>query len=455
MMKQVFFSKVLFAISAAVLVSSCSKETDLYDEGAKKRDDAEKTKTEYATNFAARYGSYAGKSWDFTKGRRLGTRAAGDGVELNVIEEGFDFAAQGTFVNNNYFLYEAIRKALPDDQYHTGKNVVLVSPGNTFYLYPLTTRSMYTHDLMVKVGDNAPVKLYHKDWTDYSRNWANGMSIGAKTIKMPGLKVDAPVGTRIEIYLANVNGDPKANMGTTNGYAYYTDVPSDVKIDLPEAYQVSKDAVVKYIGFEDEWNGDHDCNDMVMAIVGDPAVPEEVIITNEEYTVETNNSKRYMVEDLGKTDDFDFNDVVVDMCQTFTEKHKVTLVNGVIQSDVIVEKIVSPQKAVIRALGGTLDFILTIGNTSWTKSGAGFDFKTMYNTGEDGQAIDYQKELASFEVTGWIPEQNNISLKVKEPKKGDIDIAFPRVGSAPMIIATNPDRNWMKERESVPKAWFE
>ena len=228
-----------------------------------------------------------------------------------------------------------------------------------------------------------------------------------------------------------------------------------LKIDLPEAYQVSKDAVVKYIGFEDEWNGDHDCNDMVMAIVGDPAVPEEVIITNEEYIVETNNSKRYMVEDLGKTDDFDFNDVVVDMCQTFTEKHKVTLVNGVVQSDVIVEKIVSPQKAVIRALGGTLDFILTIGNTSWTKSGAGFDFKTMYNTGEDGQAIDYQKELASFEVTGWIPEQNNISVKVKEPKKGDIDIAFPRVGSAPMIIATNPDRNWMKERESVPKAWFE
>lgn len=454
-MKKVVFSKVLFAVCAAVLVSSCSKETDLYDSVAKQQLVVDKTKSDYAQKFAARYGSYAGKSWDFTKGRRLGTRAAGDGVETKIIEDGISFGVDyRNIVTKNKELYDAISTALPDKKYHGGKSVVLVCPGNPFYLYPLTTRSLYEHDLMVKVGDNEPVKLYHKDWTRYSMHYVNGMNVGSKTVRMPGLMVDAPLGTRVEIYLANVNNNPNDNMGTTNGYAFYTDVPSNVKIELPEDYQVSKNAVVKYIGFEDEKTGDHDCNDMVMAIVGNPDVPEEVIITDNEYVVTTHNTKRYMVEDLGTTDDFDFNDVVVDVNETTTEKHKVTAVNGVIKSDVIVERGATRQKATVRALGGTLNFMLTIGNTIWTKSGAGFDVKTMYNTGADGQAIDYQKELATFDVTGWIPEQNNISLKVMDTK-GEYEITFPKAGSAPMIIAVDHNRDWMKEGVSAPKSWFE
>lgn len=65
------------------------------------------------------------------------------------------------------------------------------------------------------------------------------------------------------------------------------------------------------VGCEDA-NGagsDHDNNDVVFMIVGYPNVPQ-IVPTTEII------SKRYMCEDLGATDDFDFNDVVIDVKQT-------------------------------------------------------------------------------------------------------------------------------------------
>lgn len=471
-MKNGYIINTLFAICATAAVMTSCKDKDVYDHDAREKE-IENLKKQYAINFESRYGSVAGKSWDFTTGRTLATRGSSDGISLEVIEGGFDFAPQGDWITKNQAIYDAIGTTYSEGDYHRSKPMVLVSPGNAFYIFPLTTRSMYEHDLMVRVGDNKPVKLYHKSWTNYSRQWPNGMYIRDEQVKMPGLRVEAPVGTPIEIYLANVNDDPKDNMGTTNGYACYVDVPADVEVELPAECSVSGDGVLKYLGFEDERDGDHDCNDMVMLIVGDLNVPEEAAINDNTYEVATTLAKRYMVEDLGTTNDFDFNDVVVDVSQDFTEKHKVTVVDDVIDCDVVIESVASEQKAVVRALGGTLDFLLTIGSSTWTKSGAGFNVKTMYNTGVDNMTvdftaleytekgfmaftytpIDYNKELATFEVRGWEPSQNNVSLKVRD-SKGDIDISFPTPGTAPMIIAVDTNKKWMRERESIPKPWF-
>lgn len=102
-------------------------------------------------------------------------------------------------------------------------------------------------------------------------------------------------------------------------------------------------------------------------------------------------------------------------------------------------------------MGGTIDFELNIGSTKWTKSGAGFNTATMYNT---QGAIDYDMVLAEFEVTGWDPVSNNVSIKVNG-KNGEVyTIAFPKAGTAPMIIAVDPSQNWMPERQSVPSSWF-
>ena len=145
--------------------------------------------------------------------------------------------------------------------------------------------------------------------------------------------------------------------------------------------------------------------------------------------------KRYFVEDLGSKDDFDFNDIVFD----------------------VIEETNGSQKCIVRAMGGTLDFTLKIGNTTWTKSvegvAAGYNVKTMYNT---QGTIEYDKVLAEFPVSGWDADANNISVEVKTSVSNDviIKIPFPKKGEVPMIIAFKTVTGWQAERKSLPDDWW-
>lgn len=170
--------------------------------------------------------------------------------------------------------------------------------------------------------------------------------------------------------------------------------------------------------------------------------------------VEPTTVKRYMIEDLGALDDFDFNDIVVDVAAT----NRVNQETG---------EVTTYQKAYLRAMGGTLDFTLTIGNTKWSKSGNNYDPTIAVNAdaGTDNTAL-----IAEFPVEGWDPDANNISVTVKR-KKGDssgdevyISFPFPKAGEVPMIIALlpsqyldtgeTPRRYWMPERVSIPAKYF-
>ena len=115
------------------------------------------------------------------------------------------------------------------------------------------------------------------------------------------------------------------------------------------------------------------------------------------------------------------------------------------------------QKAIIRAMGGTRDFTLTIDNTSWTKSDM-FDKTQMLNTGWGGTEIEENKVLAEFDVTGWKPSENNISISVERQgnSSGFYTIQFPKKGKVPMIVATNIDplTPWQIEKQSIPSDWY-
>lgn len=320
-----------------------------------------------------------------------------------------------------------------------------------------------TFDLKVKVGDQMPVTVFTKDWINFQA--INGMKKDNKvadgsTINMKGIYIEAPVGTPVEVYLDNITDRNQGKSfpkvaGTTNGYAVYVDIPEDIKPIIDDV-ELMDDAIVKYIGIEDVVEGapeasDTDYNDVVLAVVGNPGVPQEKVITEDKYEVKTCRTKRYMVEDFGATDDFDFNDVVVDVESYTVETHKVTSENGVITSDTIISTESDSCKAIIRAMGGTIDFELTVGDTKWVKSENGFDVKTMYNT--QGK-VDYDKVLAEFEVEGWDYDANNIGIKVMGKDGQLFDIKFPKVGEAPMMIAVDPTQKWMGERVSVPRSWF-
>ena len=75
----------------------------------------------------------------------------------------------------------------------------------------------------------------------------------------------------------------------------------------------------------------------------------------------------------------------------------------------------------------------------------------MYNT---QPTIDYDAELAKYEVSGWDYNSNNISFNA-DGKDGRLyTIKFPKTGETPMMIAVDPTQDWMNERVSVPRTWF-
>ena len=469
--------QLVIGIGAVAALASCAKGFDApssYEEIQKES---------YKSSFEKKYGAISpNQKWDFsTYEFRLGTRGV-SAISTEIMEKGIDFGDVSKLklqevkfpknpewdyvkisggVEKNSELFTAISKALPEQKTWAGKPAVLVAPSSSFYIYPIFSGGNLRYDLKVKVGNEDPVTVFQKDYKNFQT--INGMKkdIGG-IVNMKGIKIEAPVGTPVEVYIDNRTrlNDVKLEgvSGTTNGQAVYVNVPDNIIPEL-DGVELKDNAVAKYIGIEDilksdsknAENTDNDYNDVVLAVVGNPDIPQEKIIIKDEYEVKTCRAKRYMIEDLGAVGDFDFNDVVVDVEENVITSHKVTYENGEKKSDEIVSTTTEPTKAVIRAMGGTIDFELIIGETHWTKSGNGFNAGTMYNT---KGTIDYDKVLAEFDVTGWSASANNVSVKVNG-KNGEVySITFPKAGTAPMIIAVDPTQKWMPEQESVPASWF-
>ena len=434
--------KTLVGALAVLSIASCSKN-DVFDAEQAAANEIAQKKSTFENNFVAKYGQVAPtQSWDFsTNQQRLGTRGEGYGYWDNYL--------YNRSINKNQNLLNNVSNKLKDGDHHYDvQKAVLVAPSNSFTIYPISVQGMWTHDLYVKVGNNDPVKVYSKTWTDFSHPYVNGdpltysnANYDKQTYKvetsasMPGLYVEAPIGTPIEIYLANVKEGKTSQptVGTSTGHAIYVDGNGAV----PAGIEVRKDAVIKYVGIEDNTtrSSDLDYNDVVLAIVGNPDVPKEIIIENDKYDVTTSLTKRYMMEDLGDVDDFDFNDVVVDVTETTVAHHTVEIVNGVKTSDNVVEE--KSQKAVVRHLGGIYSFALKVGDTSFDVMGSKETFDT---------DVNIEKE-----VTGWNSALNNVSVTVEVPDKTQGSTMytneFPTTGKFPMMFACDPEVKWAAERQ--------
>ena len=464
-MRKIFLQSVI-ALSAITAFMSCSKDIEAFNASAIFTTGERRLATRGATTISTTI-MENGISW-------------GDVSKIKTVEKSASWNHTNIVIENdnatekNGALLNAMVKALPEGRGQNGKPVVLVAPSSGFWIYPLFSGGVLTYDLKVKVGNQEPVTVFTKDWVNMQT--INGMDrlinkdgnyVKDGVVNMKGIYIEAPVGTAVEVYIENIYNYTKAAgnnykraypspAGTTNGRAIYVDIPENIRPEI-EGVELKEDAVIKYIGIEDIAEGlsynstDNDFNDLVLAVVGNPDVPQEKIIEEDKYKVETCVPKRYMIEDLGSIGDFDFNDIVVDVEDYTVETHKVTRENGVITSDEVISTTSAPTKAVIRALGGTIDFDLKIGDTIWKKSDSKYTVTTMYNT--EG-TIDYDKVLAEFEVTGWNANDNNISVTVTESSGKVFTITFPKKGTAPMIIAVDPTQKWMGERKSVPGSWF-
>ena len=443
---------------------SCSK--DLYDSNAVNEKQNEKQKNDYATNFVKRYGEIdPNQTWDFAtmapisglpSTGNVSTRAAGDGgaTSVSVIQQ-----SSGTMrIEKDVidWMHEEFKAGANNSK--KGSPFYLKTQEQTFTIVPFYQGiASYYWELWMNVG-GVDVQVWSKNQDLTYKTSENGSSIAMTNNGVPAeaIEVNAPTYTfkatanqNLYFYLKVWTGGSK-----TSGNPNVTTSSLDKKmLALEGAIRpagVPIDNEVTIIGCEDATDKDYE--DLVFLVYGKPTPP--IVPTDE---IEITETKRYMMEDLGTTDDFDFNDIVVDVQNVYTQKiYLQPTANGGWEESGRENPKYKGQRAIVRAAGGIYNFTLKIGNTTWTKS-QDLPSGSMLNTGAGGSDISWsgiQSELAKFDVTGWIPKDNNVSVTVADKDNNGILIKFPEAGEAPMMIAVDGDINWMTERSEVPNNWF-
>jgi hypothetical protein len=456
--------KMMAAAMAVLGAVSCSK-SDMYDpvqveENKKVQEEAkiEQAKSDYEANFVEKYGEVdPNQSWDFSTGTptislpsssaKAGTRAGGyerknsDEVYSDDKDVYYEFPA--ATINKMKEVFVEGR-----DNRNLGTAFAMHAPANAIYIMPMYMgQSAGNFELWMHVeGIAEDIKVWSKwqdlevkpkadsDWKNVKDHNSGSNCVGVAAIRSKYYKFSGlPENAVMHFYLKiteTASGYNEKNQILTSISGYMRDFkfgndgfPTGLKgidenITKPEAM---------IIGVEDATTSksDHDYNDVVFMIYGEPYVPQTFKV--EEF--ETTYSKRYMIEDLGSTDDFDFNDIVVDVQETFTQK-KTTDEQGL---ETWSDPVLKGQKAILRHRGGILPFELTIGNTKLEKM--------------DGVLSD-DPNTEFNNVTGWNRNSNNISIKVYQSADSQTanQVNFPQTGAIPMIIATDTNVAWSAER---------
>ena len=492
------FAKIGSMAVVAIAFMSCSQEASLYDpEVAVLNQKAE----QYKASFEQKYGTIdPNQSWDLSTGSTgkagfsLSSSSASktrsiydykfdiidwDNWENEYEEKHYSFANSQKQItvekkvsdwmftnmkagNNNVKQGSPFQLVVPETGWFT---LVPMFQGTASYYWQLwmEVTGMPSPQLVWSKGDNLSYRTSAESTEWIAPGTSNtGISKQAYEVKAPAITfTNLPANHVITFYLKvwssesaynnDKNGDKADNLASTGGYMLALRAGDDLKpACVPDTYEV------KFIGCEDNYkaNSDNDYEDLVFMLYGAPAPPVVQIEDGEQF-----KTKRFMMEDLGSIGDFDFNDVVVDI-QTERAAVKNTFTTDKNGARVLLKTEVEhqlPDQAIIRALGGTLDFTLQIGETTWSKSQLEeYEVTDMLNTGIDGE-IFLNRELAKFEVKGFYPLENNLSLTVKDKTSGKpYTIQFPKEGEAPMIVAmdVNELKPWMRERVSVPKSWI-
>ena len=316
-----------------------------------------------------------------------------------------------------------------------GTFIELVVPDNDFYILPIYMGQSggnfklcmhvngVDNDMVVwSKWDNIQYKeKANSNWTtldkDHSRNGNN--LVGVSDIRTKPIKIsvkDLPKNAPMHFYLLiteqagsyNHKGD---KLGCLNGYIKeYAFNSGDVDMAGLPGYDTNKGQIqCKFFGCEDA--------------------------------------------STSKTDK-DFNDIVVDVTQTFEAQIQTyddgTPLSGYENPDYQLKS----TTAAIRALGGRYDFELKLGNTAWRKSDTFEDFTQMMGT--TAPDLNAAPLHVIENVSGFNIDANNIELTVfNEEGKVARKVDFPAVGDIPLMIATPLNIIWSKEKVKFPFETYE
>ena len=427
--------KGMAVLSASAAFVACSHDS-FFDENKAQ----ENIKNEYKASFVQKYGEVdPNQSWDFTSQAltaAAGTRGSVEPYTKEMAQEAYNFFS---FVNSDFPAVKALLTAdTYSGTYKSGKNKKTVEgtavekAWNNFFSAKLTPTYAF-----IKKQNATTYRYYHIGFT-YDNIEPIDMISNINVVgRTSDYWYDANSGSLNHHTTRKIDTTPAIAAENVRWCAYYTDTKEDGTPHYKDlaitkyreiTIKVQNEAARTYWGFDCDNDGVYMD---VICLVREFKNPDPIV-------------KRYMIEDLGAKGDFDFNDIVVD----------------------VKDDLQGHQTASVRAMGGTINFKLQIGNTTstWTKEGSKVKVKvdnqvveqdtkvnTMYNT----QDPDYEHVLAEFPVSGWKPAENNIVVYVENAQsKGTLSITFPRTGEVPMIIACDEIVNWMEEYVPVPKEWW-
>lgn len=471
-----------------IAFTACSKGISFDQEAAYEAADNQ-IRSEYASNFVKRFGEIDPEmTWDFstmnpvsslgssasaatTRGTRAGNPTMARGNDMIIESSVISWVTSNLKAGaNNYVKGSPFYMEVPENSF----TIVPIFQGQADYYWQLCMHVQGDIDDVV-IWDKGDILYKNYETDEYKKPTTAGMTDKGKKpvfeVKAPTITfTNYPKDADMYFYMRVWNSEGDYNSYIKNPLSPNAKKPRILTslnyqmlalkgIEIPAALKKNEYTQdnVTFIGCEDTEitkTADRDYEDFVFMMYGKPAPP----ITHVDVE-DVSAGKRYLIEDLGATNDFDFNDVVVDVTEVYQNQIFYNIgANGVKTFDHKEEiKGSRKQKAIIRAMGGTRDFTLTIGDTSWTKSEK-FDKTQMLNTGWGGTKIEENKVLAELDVTGWKPSENNISISVERQgnSSGFYTIQFPKKGTVPMIIATDIDplTPWQIEKQSIPSDWY-
>lgn len=351
----------------------------------------------------------------------------------------------------------------------------------------------YTKDrvkLYTKYNYSTAVNLTDEECGSSTQNYTNRHTINRKAVKSKPMRIDcSKIKEEFFFYLDVVKGDEyvtgnddQASTGTRQRsdegmmlalldkntsdklIGSGSTLATSVKSLLDDVSEISS-CEYFVVGCEDAnlKDSDWDINDVVFLIVGLDKAPK----------IKELVKKRYMIEDLGSTFDFDFNDIVVDVTQ-----EKLKNVGDGTYSTTYNNNKGSRQIASIKHLCGTIPFKIQIGNST-----LGGDNKVFQGCNEGAAeggfgcnplthdpASVYSAGI-NYEIEGWKPNENNIIVTTYPNQAGWTDqgqtgfigehpqaeghtFTFPETGQYPYIIACDQTVDWMPELKTIPSSWF-
>lgn len=280
---------------------------------------------------------------------------------------------------------------------------------------------------------NDEIVSYSWSAADYHTNQALQYSADGE-LRSKGVVVDIPVGTAFGFYL-------------TTGYSDAPKVYSEKSLNGENGCfgaSFYNDGNM-YLAFEDyvsQAEEQRDFNDLVCLIQGitDDDTPEEETpvtpeIIDKDPIADTPQSWIVACEDLGSTDDFDFNDIVF----------SVSYVNGATKAEV------TPLAA-----GGTLAANIILNGTNlgeihaWLGGKAG----SMINTGAGATGAGASKTVTVDAGFAMSDNMGGFSIQViKEDGTTTVDVTAPGQGTAPQMICVPGGWAWPTERSNISVAY--